>query len=143
VPLLGGDTQSTGALASNGMPTPLVGGTDLRIGPNPAGTWQGQPAATGATLQPPAQTVSSVRGVSPAGLRVTSYEQAMALLTAKGVRWRKLEMVVERNESKFSCSIPNPQNPNISRYYEASAATDLAAIQAVIDQIDKDNAGGM
>jgi len=140
---VGGDTQSTAALASNGGGKPLPGGTDLRIGNTSPGNWPGQP---GATLQQPAlaaQPVSSVRGVSPTGARALTYEQAIALLAAKGVKWRKLEMIVERNESKFSCSIPNPQNPNISRYYEASAATDLAAIQAVLDQMDKDSAGGL
>jgi hypothetical protein len=67
----------------------------------------------------------------------------MALLQARGVKWRRLETVGERNESQFSCSIPNPQNPYISRTYEARAATDIAAIQAVLDQIDRDSAGGL
>ena len=56
---------------------------DLRIGNTGPGTWQGQPVGTGAALQPPqpaAQPVSSVRGVSPTGQRLASYEQAMALL---------------------------------------------------------------
>jgi hypothetical protein len=147
VPVTGGGTASNAALASGGSPKPLPGGTDLRIaGPNTPGTWQGQ--ATGAVLQAPqpaqasAQPVSSVRGVSPAGPRVTSYEQAMALLVAKGVKWRRLE-TIDQNQSQFSCSIPNPQNPFISRTYEARAASDLEAIQAVIDQISKDSTGGL
>jgi hypothetical protein len=147
VPVTGGGTASNAALASGASPKPLPGGTDLRIaGPNTPGTWQGQ---TGATLQtpqpatPPAQPVSSVRGVAPAGPRVTSYEQAMALLTAKGVKWRRLETIGEPSQSQFSCSIPNPRNAFISRTYEARAATDLEAIQAVIDQINKDSAGGL
>jgi len=150
VPVTGGGTASNAALASGASPKPLPGGTDLRIaGPNTPGTWQGQAGATGATLQSPqpaqasAQPVSSVRGVAPAGPRVTSYEQAMALLTAKGVKWRRLETIGEQNQSQFSCSIPNPRNPYISRTYEARAATDLEAIQAVIDQISKDSAGGL
>jgi hypothetical protein len=147
LPVAGGGTQSNAALASGAGARPLPGGTDLRIGsPNTPGTWQGQSGGSGAALQPPqpaAQPVSSVRGVSPAGPRVTSYEQAMALLAAKGVQWRRLETIGDQNQSQFSCSIPNPQNPYISRTYEARAATDLDAIQAVIDQISKDSAGGL
>jgi hypothetical protein len=134
----GGGTASNAALAS-GAPTPLPGGTDLRIG-NP--NWQGP--TTGATLQQPqpaAQPVSSVRGVAPAAPRATSYELAMAMLAARGVQWRRLE-TIDQNQTQFSCSIPNPQNPYISRTYEARAANDLAAIQAVIDQIAKDSAAG-
>jgi hypothetical protein len=143
ISVTGGGTASTAALAS-GAPTPLPGGTDLRIGNPNAGAWQGQAAATGATLQQPqplVQPVSSVRGVAPAGPRATSYEQAMALLAAKGVQWRRLE-TLDQNQTQFSCSIPNPQNRFISRTYEARAANDLAAIQAVLDQIGKDSAGG-
>lgn len=147
VPVVGGGTQSNAALAAGAGPKPLPGGTDLRIGnASTPGTWQGQPGGTGATLQPPqppVQPVSSVRGVSPGGPRITSYEQAIALLSAKGVKWRRLETIGEQNQSQFSCSIPNPQNPFISRTYEARAATDLDAIQAVIDQIGKDSAGGL
>jgi hypothetical protein len=48
-------------------------------------------------------------------------------------------MVAGTGEWQFSCSIPNRQNPNVNRQYRATAATELAAIQAVLDQIDKGN----
>ena len=38
---------------------------------------------------------------------------------------------------KFSCSIPNRQNPAIGKHYEARAATDLGAIRAVLAEIDR------
>lgn len=143
MPVASGGTPSTAALAAGGGPKPLTGGTDLRIGAAPAGAWQGQnkDAATLRQPEPTVQPVARARGV--AGGRITSYEQAMSVLTTRGVKWRRLE-TVENNESKFTCSIPSPQNPAVSRTYEARAANDLAAIQAVLDQIDRDvNPGGL
>ena len=67
---------------------------------------------------------------------MTTYEQAQAILAARGVSWQRLEG--DQGKWKFSCSIPNPQNRNISRTYEARDADHLAAIQAVLDQISKE-----
>jgi hypothetical protein len=46
----------------------------------------------------------------------------------------------DAGEWKFRCSVVNPQNRNIGRNYEARAAGDygLAAIRAVIEQIDRE-----
>ena len=42
------------------------------------------------------------------------------------------------NGVKFVCTIPNARNPAKIRTYEATAATDLAAIRAVLEQIEKE-----
>jgi hypothetical protein len=68
---------------------------------------------------------------------LTSYEQARAQLQARNVAWFRLE-TGEPSGYKFSCSIPNRQNRNLSRTFEAQAQTELAAIQAVLEQIDKE-----
>jgi hypothetical protein len=65
-------------------------------------------------------------------------EQAWAQLKARGVLWQDLSMVAETGEWKFSCAIPNRQNPSIRRRYEATAGDSLAAIRAVLEQLDKD-----
>jgi hypothetical protein len=73
----------------------------------------------------------------PAGSRLASFEQAKAQLSARGISWYRLE-TGESGAYKFSCSIPNPQNRMISRTHEAQAPSELAAIQAVLDQIDRE-----
>ncbi|MBY0521875.1 MAG: hypothetical protein K2R98_00665 [Gemmataceae bacterium] len=136
-------TAGNAALAG-GPPKPLTGGNDLRITTGAVGT-----VSTPPTLSPPiarpaesATVVPVARGVSGASPRVGSYEQALAQLSARGVKWRRLETIGENGETKFSCSIPNPKNQYISRTYEARAQGDLAAIQAVLDQIEREGPGG-
>jgi len=50
-----------------------------------------------------------------------TYEGAQAQLTARGVTWQRLETWGDQGDWKFTCSIPNKQNPYISRTYEAEA----------------------
>jgi hypothetical protein len=57
---------------------------------------------------------------------------------ARGITWFRLETADDAGGYKFSCSIPNRQNRLINRTYEAQAPSELAAIQAVLDQIDKE-----
>lgn len=69
---------------------------------------------------------------------VTTFEQAKDELKARGAVWQRLEMVGETGEWKYSCSIPNRQNPRIRRTYEAKASEPIAAVRAVLEQIDKE-----
>jgi len=135
-----GATMSNAALAS-GVPKPLPGGADLRIAAGATGALATSAPPVARAPETTAQPVSAVRGQAGSSMRITSYEQALAQLAARGVKWRRLETVGENGESQFSCSIPNPKNPFISRTYEAKAPGDLAAIQAVLDQIEKDGPG--
>jgi hypothetical protein len=74
------------------------------------------------------------------GSRPLTYEQAQALLSARGVTQQRLEAGAEPGQWKFSCAIPNRQNPHIRRVYEAQAhgPDGLNAIRAVLDQIDRE-----
>jgi hypothetical protein len=128
-------------------------GSDLRI-PNASASSDGwntsganlQPAATGAVLQvpqanlaapaPPAPIASTAPSATPGQL--TSYEQAQELLQARGVVWQRLEAVGDTGEWKFSCAIPNRQNPRLRRVYEARAKDSMSAVRSAIDQMDKD-----
>src|SRR6516164_7812361 len=144
---------STGTAALASGVTPSVDGRhNLRIDdPAPvagAASWVGQPPPGGApVLQRPeplaGEASPRAERSSPysVGLvnraRVITYEQAQEQLKTRSLLWQRLEMVADQGKWKFSCSVPNPQNRMINRTYEATADTDLGAIQAVLDQLDK------
>jgi hypothetical protein len=72
------------------------------------------------------------------GGRPLSIEQAQALLTSRGVTWQRLETVAATGEWECWCSIPSRQNPNVNHKIRGTGATPLAAIQAVLEQMDKE-----
>jgi hypothetical protein len=72
------------------------------------------------------------------GLRADSYQQLQDALTARGVTWQRLETIGDTGEWKFNCSVPNRQTPNLNRRNVARRRTDLDAIRAVLEQIDRD-----
>jgi hypothetical protein len=82
------------------------------------------------------QSGGAAPGVGSSG-NVT-YEEAQARLTARGVSWQRLETWGDQGDWKFTCSIPNKQNPYISRTYEAEAHDPLSAVRGVLDQLDHD-----
>jgi hypothetical protein len=142
---------STAALAAgaastfDGRHNLQIDDTTRPVASNPGWT---NPTAGGAVLQrpvpipgqaaPPASATPAPGNVAlVSGPKVTSYEQAQAQLTARGVLWQRLEAVANQ-QWKFTCAVPNPQNKQISRVYEAQAASGLEAIQAILEQIDKD-----
>ncbi|HEV3119674.1 MAG TPA: hypothetical protein VGY58_21630, partial [Gemmataceae bacterium] len=67
-----------------------------------------------------------------------SYEQGEALLETRGALWHRLEKVAETGEWRFRCIVPNRQKPGSRRTYEGRDRDSLAAVQAVLDQIDQD-----
>jgi hypothetical protein len=79
----------------------------------------------------PASPPATVRGASPEGFLLSQ-------VTARGATFQMLQTWGESGQWKFSCAIPNPQNPHVRRNYEALAGDPLSAIQAVLDQIDHD-----
>ena len=60
------------------------------------------------------------------------------MLRQRGATFQRLETWGDDGEWKFSCAIPNRQNPAIRRTYEARAGDPMVAVRAVIDQIDKE-----
>jgi hypothetical protein len=122
------------AAAAHGLaPLPATTNAGLAIGNSAARGTADLPA-----LDPVSRRDSAVaRGVMGSS-RVASYEQAQALLAARGVKWQRLETWGDRGEWKFSCSIPNPHNPYISRTFEARAGDYLSAVRAVIDQMERE-----
>jgi hypothetical protein len=156
VPPLPAPAPSTSPAAlTSGRVQPLDATHDLRIG-SPAGdNWKAQGTQVGATLRRPEPLAEGaarpVEVVPPrpgdvadrnvtltGGPRTASFEQNLAQLLARGVNWYHLETVSDNGEVKFECFIPNRQNPNIRRHYEARAADAGGATRAVLEQIDKD-----
>jgi hypothetical protein len=74
---------------------------------------------------------------APAAGNATSFEQLQAQMVSRGVLWQRLEMVGDTGGWKYSCSVPNRQNPTLRRTYEARASDPVAAIRAVLEQLDK------
>jgi hypothetical protein len=125
-------------------------GSDFPPAPAPSST-----ASTGwgAVLQNPEPVAGSVTHSAPAATPmapptpppmpvpsgpIMSYEQAQLVLQSHGVTWQRLETWGDKGQWKFSCSIPNKQNPAIARNFEARANAPIDAIKAVLDQFGKD-----
>ena len=155
------------ALAA-GMSKPFDKDHDLRIGapaPTAADGWARQDAGpagngSGATLrgpvplaeagsqpdarQPALAAVPPQTAPGPAtqpaaqGSRLASLDQLEAQVKARGALWHRLDKIGDTGEYKFSCSVPNRRKPGSRRTYEARAKDALVAVQAVLDQIDKD-----
>ena len=52
--------------------------------------------------------------------------------------WQRLDTVGDNGGWKYSCSVPNRQNPTIRRTYEATAGDPVAAVRAVLDQLSQE-----
>jgi hypothetical protein len=59
------------------------------------------------------------------------------VLAGRGVQGQRLEKWGDSGW-KFTCSVPSRTGTNAFRTYVGQAATDLGAIQAVLDQIDRE-----
>jgi hypothetical protein len=98
------------------------------------------PPTTPPAASPPAAPPSPPRGggLSLVGTRTADVNPLLAVLRQRGATFQRLETWGDDGEWKFSCAIPNRQNPAIRRTYEAKAGDPLVAVRAVIDQIDKE-----
>jgi hypothetical protein len=150
-------TLSTATLAA-GTPRPLDTNQDLRIGAPTASAgadgWarqgasenRGMAESSGATLQapqpigepPPKRDLLTVSNPGPgrdSSAGAGALEQALKELEARGALYQQL--VGANGEWKFRCSIPNRQNPQIQRTYEFKDRDPVAAIRAVLNELDK------
>jgi hypothetical protein len=143
-------TTSPAALAAGGHPS-LDATHDLRIpnGQPPRDAWRGQSSDAGIALNKPepAPPAAAPPGNDPrpgtsvvltGGSSIVSFDQAWAALRARGMTWSVLESNDAANEWKFACWIPNRQNPDVHRSYEASGPDPLGVLRAVLAKIDQD-----
>jgi hypothetical protein len=70
-----------------------------------------------------------------------AYLQLQDALKARRVTSQRLETWGDGGEWRFWCRVPRADNPNLGRVYEAKAPGEngMAAIRAVLEQIDQDN----
>ena len=116
-------------------------------GPNPRGTagtlTNGAPGGASVQLQRPEAVVDPVQRPTPVPLPLASSvpsggalnnDQLQAMLKQRGVTFQHQEQVA--GGVKFTCTVPNRHNPDINRFYEATASDYAGAVQAVLRQID-------
>lgn len=155
-------STSPAALAPGG-PSSLDSGGGLRIpGAGPAtppsappsapNVWRGQGGPGGNVLlttpepaappappaPPPAEPARTNTGFGFFTGRQSDINPLLALLRQRGATFQRLETWGDEGQWKFSCAIPNRQNAAIRRTYEARAGDPMAAVRAVLDQIDKE-----
>ena len=83
------------------------------------------------------QQTSTIQPVSgPAG---ASTDALLAMLHARGVTFYRVEASADNSgDIRFSCAVPNPNNPNIRRMYEAHGPDQRSAMLAVLAQMDQE-----
>lgn len=145
-------SQTSPAALAAGTPANFDRSQELRIGNAPALPPPGPPTTLpppvpGVTLRQPASSGPAPSwhdsAVTPTAAVATppqasSYEQLRQLLLTRGVTYMRLETWGNQGGWRFTCSLLNPHDPSKMRTYEAEAQQDLAAMQAVLDQMDKD-----
>jgi hypothetical protein len=152
-------SSSSSSNAAMVVGQPLPGGKTLAIDDKSknTGNWQGSaPAAGPATgtltngpgavqLQRPEAMVDPVQRPMPVPVPLApaspvpavagpSPDQLQTQLKQRGVTFQHQEQVA--GGVKFTCAVPNRHNPDINRFYEATASDLPGAIQAVLQQID-------
>lgn len=67
----------------------------------------------------------------------SGWQAAAQKLKALGIRKYRLESQIEEQNFVFMCTFSSPDNPRVSRRFEADADTPLEAVQLVLEQIDE------
>jgi len=151
-------TAASPAVLATGAYPPLPGGQDLRIGTPPpviggnrvlpknqtppgvlavvtADPNHGQPGTAGQVSAPGVVPLdANGQRNAPAPATAGGLDQALAAIAALQPKWHRLEGSTP-GTWRFSCSVPDKQEPTKSRTYEAEGPTALAAVQQVLDQI--------
>jgi hypothetical protein len=94
-----------------------------------------------ANLQRTAASVPAIAASSASSTAALTFEQAQQILKQYGVTWQRLETWGDQGQWKFRCSIPNPSNPSVNRWFETTKPLPndpLTAVRAVIDQLQKE-----
>jgi hypothetical protein len=98
-------------------------------------------APTDPQFQRTAASSPAIAASSTSPTAALTFEQAQQILKQYGVTWQRLETVGDQGQWKFRCSIPNPANRSVNRWYETTRPLPydpLTAVRAVIDQLQKE-----
>jgi len=140
---------SPAALTSSGRGPLDPSRPELRIPGTDSGRppWQGSGGGTsGVALQPPQPLTGG--GAVPLqpkpGAQLTSnataatYEQLRAQLVKRGVNVLTITTNFETGETTLMCQVPRSGTPNVHQAYQTKARDEVSALQAVLDQLAKD-----
>ncbi len=153
-PLLGGGVPISRLPVQNGQNTAIAGNMpppNTNGVPNlPAPYSSTSPAAlaTGnfSTLDPTRTNVTPVNATAIAGIGTAANSQfgspeefrsLMQQLSSRGMTWQRLDHSIETGDWKFYCAIKDPTQAGATRNYETAAKTDVAALKAVLAEINK------
>ncbi len=92
-------------------------------------------------VQRTAASSPAIAASSTAPTAALTFEQAQQILKQYGVTWQRLETVGDQGQWKLRCSVPNPANRSVHRWYETAKPLPydpLTAVRAVIDQLQKE-----
>jgi hypothetical protein len=147
-PLRGGGTKPAGAAMPAGQArllAPELGGKNEGVADAPSPTLGGPSTAALASharigLEIPRGAVKarmeegSKNAVWTPSSSAITWDQAREILKDRGASWSPPEM---RSDGLwyFRCVIPNPENPSLSRVYEASDTSDLGAVRKTLASI--------
>ena len=148
-PLLGGGiplnrlpAQNTG-LAGN-FNNPNNGVPNL---PSPTSSTSPAALATGnfSTLDPTRSNVTPVNATANAGVGAANsqfgspeeFRSLMQQLSTRGLAWQRLDYSPQTGDWKFYCAVKDPTQNGVTRNFETTAKTDVAALKAVLEEINK------
>ncbi len=117
------EPSNTNAALANGAPFDFPDTSGLRIAKRP------EPSTPSVDAQATHQPNSP--------LHIHRMDDVAPALEALGVTGHRLRQL-NSGQWLFVATAPNPQHVNTQRYYEARAADSIQAIQAVIDQIQRE-----
>ena len=116
---------------------PLLTQQPTAANPPPAGNQptNNRPGLTWPNVNLGSNPPPAAAPVTPAATNnAAPVDQLQSQLKSRGVTWQRAENVA--GGVKFSCIVPNPQNPQVSRAYEAIGPDYPAAVRAVLWEID-------
>jgi hypothetical protein len=114
------------------------GGTGIILsGPQPLDDGQGRARAVTPVPVPAVQGGGG--GFVPASSTAQNTAQAdlEARVRGAGATWTRLDSWVDKGQYKYTCRIPDRQNPQNLKVFEATASDPIAAMQVVLDQIQR------
>jgi hypothetical protein len=140
----GGTSVVPASMAGSGTARGAAPGGGVLEAPQPVPetTSNLPPAASpDANFQRTAASSPAIAASSASATAVMTFEQAQQILKQYGVTWQRLETWGDQGQWKFRCSIPNPSNPSVNRWFETTKPLPydpLTAVRAVIDQLHKE-----
>ena len=115
--------------------------------PSPSSSTSPAALATGnfSNLDPTRSNVTPVGATASAGVGATNsqfgsaeeFRALMQQLSTRGLAWQRLDYSPQTGDWKFYCAVKDPTQNGATRNFETTAKTDVAALKAVLEEINK------